>query len=431
MDDAPPPCSDLLLCSSLMLVCMHVALPLQGVLGGNNLSRAQSEAGLTITRALNDWWRRNKQKDIHLMAANVTNALVSYLRSQGATNISDCGLEIGISDSGFRGVFATRPFKPGDCMCTSNSCIVVHCSSASRHRCSDRCSTGCYLYRSYPWGSQGTQIVYKPYLDTLPTRDYCFSPTPDFLSDEEIWLLPWSIVQRVMERKNSKLSLHPSMLEGIDFETLQFVTWLVTSRKFTITQRNQQRTVLLIPFFDFLNHSSDDCPNAKLKVAEQKDGEEDSFYMLESIRCIAVNDHVTIAYGSDRHWDIRRAVCQVRIRTGVIQTDRESNQWGVNPCVLLPFSIHAYLECLLSVYFVAIVWHPTVLVGSYSLLFVILIMARRLTRTEFTIPRNCVMDWHCVYFWSCCTSCRSIGHMKVPSNEPKGCRTKPVEVTLV
>jgi hypothetical protein len=54
MDDAPPPYSDLLLSSSLMLVCMHVALPLQGVLGGNNLSRAQSEAGLTITRALND-----------------------------------------------------------------------------------------------------------------------------------------------------------------------------------------------------------------------------------------------------------------------------------------------------------------------------------------------------------------------------------------
>jgi hypothetical protein len=88
--------------------------------------------------------------------------------------------------------------------------------------------------------------------------------------------------------------------------------------------------------------------------------------MLESIRCIAVNDNVTITYGSDRQWDIRRAVCQVWIRTGVIHTNRESNQWGVNPCVLLPFSIHAYLECLLSVYFVAIVWHPTVLVG-YSL----------------------------------------------------------------
>jgi len=91
------------------------------------------------------------------------------------------------------------------------------------------------------------------------------------------------------------------MLEGIDFETLQFVTWLVTSRKFTITQRkNQQiRTVLLIPFFDFLNdHSSDYCPNAKRKVAEQKDGEDDSFYMLESIRRFAVNDHVTITYGT-------------------------------------------------------------------------------------------------------------------------------------
>jgi hypothetical protein len=141
--------------------------------------------------------------------------------------------------------------------------------------------------------------LYMPYLDTLPTRDYCFSPTPDFLSDEEIWLLPKSIVQRVMERKQQIIATS-SMLEGIDFETLQFVTWLVTSRKFTITQRNQQRTVLLIPFFDFVNHSSDDCPNAKLKVVEQKDGEEESFYMLESIRRIAVNDHVTITYGSGR-----------------------------------------------------------------------------------------------------------------------------------
>lgn len=143
--------------------------------------------------------------------------------------------------------------------------------------------------------------LYMPYLDTLPTRDYCFSPTPDFLSDEEIWLLPKSIIQRVSHgTKKQQIIATSSMLEGIDFETLQFVTWLVTSRKFTITQRNQQRTVLLIPFFDFVNHSSDDCPNAKLKVAEQKDGEEDSFYMLESIRCIAVNDNVTITYGSDR-----------------------------------------------------------------------------------------------------------------------------------
>jgi hypothetical protein len=229
--------------------------------------------------------------------ANVTNALVSYLRSQGSTNISDCGLEIGISDSGLRGVFATRPFKPGDCMCTipASSCIVL------LHQGTDAV-TDAQLAAIFIDGilkDPKTPKLYKPYLDTLSTRDYCFSPTPDFLSDEEIWLLPKSIVQRVMERKQQIIATS-SMLEGIDFETLQFVTWLVTSRKFTITQRNQQRTVLLIPFFDFVNHSSDDCPNAKLKVAEQKDGEEDSFYMLESIRCIAVNDNVTITYGSDR-----------------------------------------------------------------------------------------------------------------------------------
>mmetsp|Transcript_7102 Transcript_7102/g.13061 ORF Transcript_7102/g.13061 Transcript_7102/m.13061 type:complete len:110 (+) Transcript_7102:47-376(+) len=53
----------------------------------------------------------------------------------------------------------------------------------------------------------------KPYLDTLPTKDYCFSPTPDFLSDEEIWLFSvMEIIQRVKERKQQIIAT--SMLES-------------------------------------------------------------------------------------------------------------------------------------------------------------------------------------------------------------------------
>jgi hypothetical protein len=73
--------------------------------------------------------KERKKKGYSPDANVMTNALVSYLHSEGrATNISDCGLEIGISDSGLGGVFATRPFKSGDCMCTipASSCTVLH-----------------------------------------------------------------------------------------------------------------------------------------------------------------------------------------------------------------------------------------------------------------------------------------------------------------
>jgi hypothetical protein len=141
---------------------------------------------------------------------------------------------------------------------------------------------------------------WAPYLVTLPTRSSNFDPTPDFFSDEEIRQLEFPrIVKAAMERKHQIEEL--SKAEGVDLEALQFATWLVKSRAFSVLKVNREEGKVLtknvlIPYVDMINHSSDQ-PNVKLEVVESK-AEDESFYALCATRPIRAGQEILLSYGS-------------------------------------------------------------------------------------------------------------------------------------
>ena len=228
--------------------------------------------------------------------------LVAFLESKGAKGISD-GVEIGVSNSGRRGVFSTRSFQPGERICSVPFLATIVIDQDYSDSTSDA-QLGALFLANFLENSEGSRL-WKPYLDALPTRDRCFDPTPDFFSEKEILSLELPcVIQRAMEKKQQIIAL--SLLEGMELESLKFATWLVTSRKFTISRKVNnmvRRRIVLIPFLDMLNHSSGD-DNVELKVSEKE-----SLYALQCTRPIPADAEITITYGTGRETPADLFVC--------------------------------------------------------------------------------------------------------------------------
>jgi len=178
--------------------------------------------------------------------------LVGFLESKGAKGVAS-GVEIGISDSGIRGVFAMRAFQSGDCVCAIPFSATIVLDERSVEKTVSDAQLGAIFMNDILEDSIASRI-WKPYFDSLSTKHRYFDPTPDLFSDEEIQSLKLpSVVKNVMKRKQQIIAT--ALLEDMDLESLTFATWLVTKRKFTISKTTQRKTVL-IPFLDMLNHSS-------------------------------------------------------------------------------------------------------------------------------------------------------------------------------
>lgn len=219
-----------------------------------------------------------------------TQELLAFLEAKHARGLNNNRVEIGVESSGLRGVFATRPFQPGDEICSIPVALIL--DERSRDCRMTDAQLGAALIKNILKG------VWKPYLDSLPTPHCHFDRTPDMMSDENIRMLkqtlPTSVLKQVMERKQDIIAT--SLLEGIHLETLQFATWLVTSRRFTISRSNGQiiKTVL-IPFLDMINHSFH--PNAKVRIVQASEETRQEEYVLECTRAISAKQQIVIAYG--------------------------------------------------------------------------------------------------------------------------------------
>ena len=213
--------------------------------------------------------------------------------------------------SGMRGVFATRSFKknellfriPSDCgLALSNPDLggedtptIAHCGRNFLN-----------LYRNHPTASK----FWAPYLNSLPTENSNFDPSPDFFDEDEIEMLEFPrSVKLAQNRMVEVMTL--SEEEDIPFSDLQFATWIVSSRSFEISiddagdkreditaviqVQNKKKIRVLVPYLDMVNHSSD-FPNAAFHLVDAE--KDDAWFSLKANGPIKKGQEIRIAYGN-------------------------------------------------------------------------------------------------------------------------------------
>ena len=234
-----------------------------------------------------------------------TQALVTFLRSLKSKGVND-GTQIGYDMStNLRGMYATRSFKKGEILCQLPSDCALALSDPS-FRGSDVPSLAhagrnfLVMYQN----EEQAKTIWKPYLDTLPTPDSYFDPTPDFYSEDELRQIEFPrAIERAKQRKQEIEDL--ANTGKISVEELQFATWLVSSRSFCIqitagapagaVSNLQQSVRVLLPYLDMVNHSSNN-PNAELHLIDPE--KDEAWFALRARRPIAEGEEIRITYGT-------------------------------------------------------------------------------------------------------------------------------------
>ena len=251
------------------------------------------------------------EKNLYLPDTSpTTQRLIDFLLEEECEGIGNAeepgGIEIGFSQkTGIRGIFAKQDFQAGEFLCAIPfpTTLVVNADEPESFTNTDR---GLAFLNDYlDLHQKSSDSKWGPYLDCLPTNDAnggLFDPTPDFFTPEEIRLLEFPRLVHAAEKRKEEIE-RASEVSLVSAEDLQFATWLVKSRSFSIIKVRQDETTatksVMIPFLDMINHSSDN-PNAELQVVESKSGDDESFYALQATRAIAANKEITIAYGTGK-----------------------------------------------------------------------------------------------------------------------------------
>jgi len=251
--------------------------------------------------------------------------LIKFLTSQNAKGLSSTkgGCEIGISNqTGRRGVYTTQSYRKDDIICRIPSDCVLALSNPDLGGADTPTLAHCGrnfldMYRNNPVASK----TWKAYLDTLPTPS-SFDATPDFFTDDEIEALEFPrIVTEVSNHLNEMAEVCASSFEddngsdSIEFEDLQFSTWLVSSRSVKISMEDNSSSDedaaalpdgvlapsstkairVLIPYLDMINHSSDDA-NVELHLIDPE--KDEAWFTMRATRNIREGKEMTLSYGS-------------------------------------------------------------------------------------------------------------------------------------
>lgn len=242
--------------------------------------------------------------------SDTTQALVQFLNSQNSIGLND-GTEVGFdTTTNRRGVYATIPFKKGEILCQIPSDCVLALSDPQLGG-SDvptMAHSGRNLLLMYIKDDQA-KMVWKPYLDTLPTRDFQFDATPDFFSDEEIQALEFPrAIERAQQRQRDIQQVAQHEQDTMTFEELQFATWLASSRSFGIQMTSSEDVQMvggvsaptksirvMTPYLDLINHASN-APNAELHLIDPE--KDEAWFAIRATRGIPEGKEVTICYGN-------------------------------------------------------------------------------------------------------------------------------------
>jgi len=200
-----------------------------------------------------------------------------------------------------RGVYATQNFADGSVLCAlpTASALVLEEDETTL---SERAFTAWQLLHT-----DAFLQAWKPFVDILPTKTHQFSPTPDFWSRDEIQQLELpELVEEVLDQKAELEEFLEALkeegdLEILSLEDLQFCSWLVTSRSFSIVKEDAQQKnaepqvqCIWLPFFDLVNHPDDSsCANTILDIQEST-----GCFVLRAKGDIASGEEVTLSYGT-------------------------------------------------------------------------------------------------------------------------------------
>jgi hypothetical protein len=242
-------------------------------------------------------------------------ALIEFLLSfhsegmgtKGGTQVGFC------SQTGIRGIYATRAFKKGDILCKVPSDLALALSDPKGDDTPTVAHAGRNFLTMYVNQAQNSQ-TWAPYLTSLPTKESQFGPTPDFFNSEELEILEFPRLINIAEKRKKDIKSVAAETEGMSVEDLQFATWLVTSRSFNIqiSESDVGETVfdeqgraiaktkvktlcVMVPYLDLVNHHSNQA-NAEVHIIDPE--KDDAWFALRATRPIDAGKEITICYGS-------------------------------------------------------------------------------------------------------------------------------------
>ncbi|KAL7515506.1 hypothetical protein ACHAXN_013449 [Cyclotella atomus] len=239
---------------------------------------------------------------------NLLNFLLQW-NSEGL-GASDSGTEVGFdTTNNIRGLYATKSFKKGEILCKIPSDVALALtdpSTASGEQ--ESVVDGGVNFLEWYVNKADARGMWSAYLDTLPTRDAYFDPTPDFYYDAEIDELELPMIVKAAKERKQQIS-ELSQSKNIPFDELQFATWLVASRSFAIkisvddsklvregaVSTTDKAIRVLLPYLDMINHSSDNA-NAELHLVDPE--KDDAWFAIRATRPIKAGKEITISYGA-------------------------------------------------------------------------------------------------------------------------------------
>jgi len=225
------------------------------------------------------------------------------------------GVEVGTSKiTGRRGVYALRDYKKGEILFRIPSDLVLALSDPSKggEDVPTPAHAGLNFIRMYRDNPQAS-VLWAPYLDTLPTRERHFDPTPDFYDEGEVRAMELPrAVEGALERRDQVNEL--AEREGVSPDDLRFATYLISSRCFQISMdetgqgakgdedaagkgavKSTKKSIrVLCPYLDLVNHSSDN-PNCELHLIDPE--KDDAYFAIRSTRNMKANKEILISYG--------------------------------------------------------------------------------------------------------------------------------------
>ena len=165
-----------------------------------NIKTNQKAAGGGFGKKADDTVPISHTRDESASTQNLINFLCQW-KSEGLGE--GAGTEIGFDANGFRGLYATKPFKKGEIICKIPSdCALALADPSAVSEEALSVVDGAVNFLQWYAMNPSAREMWSSYLDTLPTRELNFDPTPDFWSDEEINQLEFPmIVKQAMERK--------------------------------------------------------------------------------------------------------------------------------------------------------------------------------------------------------------------------------------
>ena len=284
------------------------------------ISRTSSSGGGTGFGASKTAWKVHTTDD-----SRETQRLIQVLSSFPGAGVANVEIGLSPSDNGRRGLFAVKHVSKGKVICKVPSDCALAMSAPSAGDAApatlNPAQVGANFWRMY-YNNGEAREQWSWYLDTLPDfASFALDSTPDCWSSDEISLLEFPrAVRQALERKEQIEQV--SAETGIDLQSLQYATWLVSSRGFSIAlsadgttanteeqvPRDERGQVLLpvgkedraairvmVPLLDMVNCNSANANCRWTIIDPEKD---DAWFALEATRPIAPGKEITLAYGS-------------------------------------------------------------------------------------------------------------------------------------